>query len=118
MKRCGRAARDGRQPSRAAPVRLRGAGPLNLGDLVLGRATQLVGLLATALADRVGDRRGGVLSDLLAALESLLASFLDLFLDVVGDRADALILDLRRRQREADQEADGHSADRQSFIPA
>src|SRR3712207_8951686 len=53
---------------------------------------------------------GDLLGHLLAAVERLLAGLLDLALDLVGDRAELLVLDVRRRDEHAGKEADGDGA--------
>src|SRR5215208_7745250 len=52
--------------------------------------------------------------NLLAALERLLARVPRLVFDLIGDRTDALVFDLRRRQQHPSEEAGGDSADREA----
>ena len=92
-----------RPPARTATTHLAARG---LRVLLRGRA-QLVGVLRPLSLARLG----GVLRDLLAALERFLAGLLGAVDDVVGQLAELLVLDARRRDQHAGEEADRERAD-------
>src|SRR5215211_1475430 len=72
---------------------------------------ELVLLLAAPLAGGLGGALRRVLGHGLAALEGLLARLARLLLHLVGDLSDPLVLDARRGQHEAGEEADRRCAD-------
>src|SRR5215212_7492033 len=79
--------------------------PVLLRGLLGGLLDVLLGLL-----DMVLGRGGDLLGDLLAVVERLLAGLLDLLLGLVGDRAELLVLDVRRGDQHPREEADRDGA--------